>query len=79
MFVTLPETPWPSGRPTVASEDAEAAWTELRAAGVIDPDVPSPFDHQRHRRTWGREFTPAERAEIRRRLGMTLGEAHRGE
>lgn len=50
--------------------DAEAAEFELRQAGVIDMDAPSPFAHQRRVRALGAEFTAAERRHIRVSLGL---------
>lgn len=55
-------------------EDAEVAWMELREAGVVEMDAPSPFEYQRRMVRLAAEFTPAERREIRVRLGLSNGE-----
>jgi hypothetical protein len=42
--------------------DAEINWLELRAAGMIDPEQPSPFDYRRAKLAQ----TPSEAAPIGR-------------
>ncbi len=43
--------------------DTWIAWKELREAGIIDPDAPSPFAPD-WRRPYEAEFTPRERLEV---------------
>lgn len=50
--------------------DAVIADAELRAAGVIEPDEPTPVSHARWRARARAEFTPQERELIRATLGL---------
>lgn len=59
------------GRAYDARLDAVIAEHELRGAGVIEPDEPTPLSHARYMERLRAEFTPEERLRIRMLLGMT--------